>query len=275
MILSKEHKGRLETEEAEPDLTEVLGTVSHEFRTPLATIKGYTTTLLRSAQRMTPEEQREFLLVIAQASERLEILTTRLVDLAQLEAGTLHLEMGEVDLLALVEEAIAVARQWVPAALRAQTTFHVYPKDCAGQLTHALPPVRGDASRLYEVVLALLENAIRFSPCGGKIEVVARPVSSSASSTTGETGGAEPSFLEICICDYGVGIPSEQLEAIFQPFHRVDQSLTREVNGPGLGLALCHHLIARHGGRIWAESCPAGGSAFHLWVPLAGSPSGR
>lgn len=261
MIHLNEDKDILEREEGESGLTEILGTLSHEFRTPLATIKGYTATLLRSAQHIPQEEQHEFLQAIAQATARLEIITTRLFELAQLEAGTLHLETRVVDMLALLKDAIEVARLWVPEALREQITFHLYPKDRTGQLTHTLPHVRGDASRLRDVLLAILENAIRFSPQGGKIEIVARPAQ--------EQEGATPTFLEICICDYGVGIPPEQLEPIFHPFHRVDTRLTRETSGAGLGLALSQHLLALHRGRIWAESCPAGGSAFHLWVPLA------
>ena len=77
-----------------------------------------------------------------------------------------------------------------------------------------------------------------------------------------------PAFLEICVCDYGLGIPEEHLERIFEHFYRVDTRLTREVNGLGLGLTVCQHLVALHQGRIWAESCPDGGSAFHIWLPL-------
>jgi signal transduction histidine kinase len=263
MLQMENDNSSLRTTDAMPDLTEIVGTLSHELRTPLATIKGYTATLLRSAQRLSLEEQQEFLQTIAQATEHLEIVTTRMIDLARLEAGNFPLEVGTVDMLTLVQEAIAVARQWVPAPLQEQMTFHLYPKDRQGHLTRTAPLVRGDASRLRDVLLALLENAIRFSPHGGKIEVVVRPVQAPE--------GTTPSFLEICLCDYGVGIPPEHLEPIFHPYHRVDTRLTREVNGVGLGLALCSRLIALHGGRIWAESCQAGGSAFHLWLPLVES----
>lgn len=167
----------------------MLGALSHELRTPLTTLKGYTATLLRSAQQIPPEEQREFLQAIAQAADRLEALTTRLFDVAQLETGTLQLEMEIVDMAALLQEAIAVARLWVPEALRPQTSFHVYLKDTARSPAQALPPVKGDARYLREVLLALLENAIRFSPQGGKIEIVARPVSPRSSAPGGP--GAE------------------------------------------------------------------------------------
>jgi signal transduction histidine kinase len=118
MLQMENDNSSLRTTDAMPDLTEIVGTLSHELRTPLATIKGYTATLLRSAQRLSLEEQQEFLQTIAQATEHLEIVTTRMIDLARLEAGDFPLEMGAVDMLTLVQEAIAVARQWVPAPLQ-------------------------------------------------------------------------------------------------------------------------------------------------------------
>ena len=77
-------------------------------------------------------------------------------------------------------------------------------------------------------------------------------------------------MVEICVCDYGLGIPAEHLDRIFDRFHRVDTRLTREVNGLGLGLTICKHIVELHDGVIWAESCPAGGSAFHVRLPVDG-----
>ena len=77
-------------------------------------------------------------------------------------------------------------------------------------------------------------------------------------------------MVEICVCDHGLGIPDEHLDRIFDRFHRVDTRLTREVNGLGLGLTICKHIVELHDGLIWAESCPAGGSAFHVRLPVDG-----
>jgi signal transduction histidine kinase len=109
---------------------------------------------------------------------------------------------------------------------------------------------------------------VRFSTEGGRIDVIVQPVAEARGPST--PGLA--SFLEICVCDDGIGIPTEHLERIFERFYRVDTSLMRQVNGLGVGLALCRHLVSLQHGRLWAESCSAGGSAFHLWLPTFDPP---
>ena len=118
-----------------------------------------------------------------------------------------------------------------------------------------------DALCLSTILDQLLDNAIRFSPEGGCIEVVIRPVGEALLSDTSKGG------VELCVRDHGRGIPQEALAHLFEPFYRADTHLAREVNGLGLGLALCKALVEVHHGRIWAESRPAGGSAFHIWLP--------
>lgn len=250
-------------------LVELLATIGHEFRTPLTVINGYTSMLLRQEQQLPAEEQREILQMIQAAGTRLEFLTDRLFELAQLESGTVQLDYRTVDVTSLAREAIAHAERQVPEPLRDRLTFHLHCRDEVGNQTQDVPPVRGDVRRLREVLEQLLENAVRFSPNGGRIDVIARPAPQGASASNLEQPLQGPSFLEICICDFGLGIPDESLQRIFERFYRVDTRLTREVNGLGLGLTVCEYLVALHQGRIWAESCAAGGSAFHLWLPLA------
>jgi two-component system phosphate regulon sensor histidine kinase PhoR len=121
---------------------------------------------------------------------------------------------------------------------------------------------------LRQVVEHLVQNAVKYSPEGGRIDVIVRPAPQTTRAT--ESGKAsDQTFWELCVCDFGIGIPDEHLERIFEPFYRVDTRLTREQYGLGVGLAACRHLVRLHHGRIWAESCPDGGSAFHLWLPLA------
>ena len=259
-------------QETERLLVELLATVGHEFRTPLTVINGYTSTLLRQEQQLSPAEQHEFLQVIQQAGKRLEFLTDRLLEIAQLEAGAFQIEYSLVDVASLAREAIALAERHVPELLQDRFTFHLQCRDEVGNQTQEVPAVKGDVRCLRKVLEHLLENAIRYSPAGGRIDVIARPA------PQGETAGGHdqprktPSFLEICVCDFGLGIPREHLERIFEHFYRVDTRLTREVNGLGLGLTVCKYLVALHRGRIWAESCPDGGSAFHVWLPL-GEPA--
>ncbi len=257
------------TQETIQPFTELLATLGHELRTPLAAIKGYSSMLLYQEEQLSPQERREFLQAIQEASQRLELLTERLLEMTSLEAGAIELDQGAVDMLALVQETILRAQKHVPRPLQDRVTFHTHPRDAYGNPTSVVPPVRGDRRRLRTVLEHLLENAIRFSPDGGRIDVILRPALPTRAAHIPDQQAPTSPFLEICVCDYGIGIPDEHLELIFERFHRVDTRLTREVNGLGLGLAICQHLVTLHQGRIWAESCPAGGSAFHVWLPVA------
>jgi signal transduction histidine kinase len=250
-----------------------LATIGHEFRTPLTVINGYTSTLLRRDRQLSPEEQREFLQMIQEACKRLEFLTDRLLEIAQLEAGAYQIEYSLVDVPALAREAIALTERHVPEPLRDRFTFHLQCRDEVGNQTLEVPPVKGDVRSLRKVLEHLLDNAIHYSPAGGRIDVIARPAPQGGTASNLDQPLHTPSFLEICVCDFGLGIPDEYLERIFEHFYRVDTRLTREVNGLGLGLTVCKYLVALHHGRIWAESCPDGGSAFHVWLPLEELPA--
>ena len=253
--------------QTEQRLIELLATIGHEFRTPLSVIDGYSLTLLRRARQLTQEEHDEFLQVIQQASKHMEFLVTRLIEIAELEAGVFQLIWDLVDIPSLVREAIALAHRHVPESLRDRFTFHLECRDELGTQTEEVPPIKGDERCLRKLLAHLLENAIRYSPQGGRIDVIMRPAPQGEIAS--EQSHKAPSYLEICVCDFGLGIPEAYLEHIFEHFYRVDTRLTREVYGLGLGLTICKHLVALHRGRIWAESCPEGGSAFHVWLPLA------
>ena len=271
---------------------ELLATVSHELRSPLASIKGYAATLLRHEGRISREERHEFLVAIAAASDRLEHIIDRLLELSQLETGTVSIERSPVDVVRLAHEAITVAEQQASTQLRGHFTFHLRLKDAAGVPTQEKPLIMADPRRLREVLDHLLENAINYSPEGGVIDVVVQPVQALlpagkaskrerkaevlSQSDDAHIPDVQPEgqqlrqLVEICVCDYGLGIPVEHLDRIFDRFHRVDTQLTREVNGLGLGLTICKHIVELHDGVIWAESCTAGGSAFHVRLPVDG-----
>ena len=249
-------------------LLELLATISHEFRTPLTVINGYTSTLLTRGQQLSQEELHEFLQVIQQAGKRLEALTDRLLEIAEVEAGAFQLDYSLIDIPALARQAIARAEQHVPEPLRDRFTFQLHCRDERGNQTQEVPPVKGDVRCVRKMLDHLLDNAICYSPAGGSIDVIARPAPQGGTASASAQPHTTPAFLEICVCDYGLGIPEEHLERIFERFYRVDSRLTREVNGLGLGLTLCQHLVALHQGHIWAESYPDGGSAFHVWLPM-------
>lgn len=231
--------------------SEFLATISHELRSPLAAIKGYAATLRRHGHRLGRAERDEFLQAIDEASDRLELLISRMMELSRLETGTLTPHLVPVDSVHLIREALTAAEyRWGsdPTVDPSRT----YTFEPPSQMT--MPPVLADLRLQREVFDIVLENTVTYSPGGGLVRV------------TLDTDGV---MLTIGIQDHGIGIPSNHLERIFDRFHRIDTRLTREVGGVGLGLAICKRIMALQGGDIWAESEPDVGSTFYMTLPLA------
>jgi signal transduction histidine kinase len=268
-------------------VAELLATMSHELRTPLATIKAYTATLL-GPRKISPAERRAFLLAIERASDHLEVVIEHLLELAALETGTQVLEPSTVNLAQLIREAIS-AREHRADAERAVAAgrLHFHLENRGSTPGDEVFLIEADRYRLRKVLDQLLENAITYSPEGGTIEVSLRMVSppnraersglpphggltsQMASSHQPELPG-EQEWVEISVRDEGQGIAAEHLERVFDPFYRVDMRLAREVNGLGIGLAICKRIVELHGGVIWAESTVGAGSTFHVWLPRVG-----
>ena len=182
-LLLKERVDALEREEVRDALegmellkAELLGTVSHELRGPLASIKGYAATLLRHEHRLTREERHQFLLAIHEASDRLAVIIARLLDLSQLETGQAVLEHSPVDMVRLVREAIAAMEEQVTASLPNRFVFTLRLENADGLPDRIVPLILADPRRLREMLDQLLENAIKFSPGGGLVTVTIRPV---------------------------------------------------------------------------------------------------
>ncbi len=260
---------------------ELLGTVSHELRSPLASIKGYAATLLRHERRISREERHQFLLAINEASDRLEVLIKRLLEMSQLETGAITINRSPVDLARLTNEAIIALDERVSEQFPGRFVFKLSLEHANGAPAHSAPLILADPRRMREVVDNLLENAIKYSPAGGMIKVIIHPVIQvqpalmEASQLNQDKADVQQlmhiprQMLEILVCDNGIGIPIEHLERIFDRFHRVDTRLTREVNGLGLGLAICKSIVEMHDGLIWAENRLNGkGSIFHVRLPL-------
>jgi len=254
--------------------------VSHELRSPLASIKGYAATLLRHERRISREERHQFLLAINEASDRLEIIIERLLEMSQLETGEITIRPSPIDLARLATEAITAMEEHISELLPGRFVFKLSLEYADGTPASSVPLILADPRRLREVLDNLLENAVKYSPGGGVVKVLIHPVMQVQTTQVGvsspgrdETDGQQPvhmprQMLELLVCDNGMGIPVEHLERIFDRFHRVDTRLTREVNGLGLGLSICKRIVELHNGFIWAENrTNSKGSIFHVLLP--------
>lgn len=219
--------------------SDFVANVSHELRTPLTSIKGFIETLLDGGLS-NEESARRFLTIISQETDRLNRLINDLLDLSKLESGRTELNQTRLYLAPLVEEV----RQTMDARLaEKRLSFSVELGSVA---------VWADEDRIREVLVNLIDNAVKYTPEGGSIRIM-------------EIGrGNEQEFI---VCDTGFGIPKESLGRIFERFYRVDKARSREMGGTGLGLSIVKHIIERHKGRVWVESELGKGSSFHFTLP--------
>ena len=226
--------------------SDFVSTVSHELRTPLTSIYGFAETLKRSDVDFSEAERETFLRYIASESERLIRIVDDLLDVARLEAGTLEVALEPTEVGRVAREAIAVASGRANGSR--SFSLQIEPADLA---------VRADREKFAQVLDNLLDNAVRFSPEGGTISVVAR----------GRRGAAE-----ITVADEGVGIAEADRRRVFTKFFRAERDPAAP--GAGLGLFLVRGLVAAMGGRIWVESEEGLGSRFTFELPLAdGDPA--
>jgi two-component system, OmpR family, phosphate regulon sensor histidine kinase PhoR len=219
--------------------------ISHEFRTPLAAIQGFAETLLEGALEDSANNRR-FIQIIHENAMRLGRLTEDLLKLARMEAGQLQPEFQPVAVAPIIDSCIEMTR--VKAGPKSLSIDADYRPD--------LPPLRADVHALKEILLNLLDNAIRYSSPGGRIQVHAA------------TSGTE---MVISVSDTGIGIPKADQDRVFERFYRTDAARSRESGGTGLGLSITKHLVEAHGGRIQVESEVGRGSTFFICLPLGNS----
>lgn len=222
--------------------------VSHELRTPLTAIQGFAETLLSGALE-DQQNNRRFVEIIRDHATRLSRLTDDLLKLSRIEAGKLDMDFQAVDLGLLMEASVESARN---AANQKQLSL------AAADPPVNLPRVLGDANLLREVLRNLLDNAIQYTPPGGRIEMNVT---------------AKENSVIVTVADTGIGIPQSDQSRIFERFYRVDVARSREVGGTGLGLAIAKHIVEAHGGQIWVDSAVGEGSKFYFSVPLAADRS--
>ena len=222
---------------------DLVANVSHELKTPISALRAHLENLLDGVEEPDPET----LQVMLAQSERLGRLVDQLLDLSRLESGDVPLERGSVELAPLVAEVVSEIE-----VARPDRGVRV-----AGAVPRDLPPVFADRERVHQVLFNLLDNAVRFTPEGGRVTV-------SASRHNGS--------VDIAVADTGPGIAPEDLPRVFERFYRVDESRSRDDGGTGIGLAIARSVVEAHGGRIWAESEPGRGSTFTFELPAAPSP---
>ena len=217
--------------------------VSHEFKTPLTAIQGFAETLLSGAVD-DPRNNRRFLRIISDHANRLARLTDDLLKLARIEAGKLEVQLLPVGALELVEACVETA------LLKANHKHIALEVD----VTPNLHSLRGEAALLRDVLQNLIDNAIQYTPPGGRICISAEE---------------RKREVVVTVADTGIGIPLSDQERIFERFYRVDAARSREAGGTGLGLSIAKHIVEAHGGRLWVESEVGVGSKFSFSIPIA------
>jgi len=234
--------------------SEFVSHVSHELRTPLTSIRGAAKLMGRPQIGELNEKQRRLLKIIDDEGGRLTALIDDLLDLSRLESGLVAMKREPGNLREIALECMESLRS--VAEEKGLSLEHSLPID--------LPRVPLDQEQIRKVFANLLSNALKFTPPGGKISITGRAVY--ASGSEGE-GPANLEHVEISVADTGIGIPPSHIGKVFEKFHRVDSSLTREIPGTGLGLSICKQIVEAHGGRIWAEATVGKGSRFTFALP--------
>jgi len=221
--------------------------VSHELRTPLTAIRGYVETLLH----MPPEniaDHQQFLSIIERNSERLGRLTEDLLTLSDLESGKIHLSLQALKVPQLLQRVLEVVRD--QAAKKHITITQTVAAD--------VPAILGDADRLQQLLINLVDNAIKYTPAGGTVALSAT-----------ESGNGEPDQVEIVVADSGAGIPEKDLPRLTERFYRVDRARSRDLGGTGLGLAIVKHIVQAHSGELKIESVVNQGTSVRVRLPIA------
>lgn len=229
-----------EAESANRLKTEFLATVSHELRTPMTSILGFTKLLLDMED--IPKEVMEFIKIIWSQGERLEQLIGDLLDVAQIESGRVGLEISEYNINHIIQEVVALFK---PDIMEKGL-------DLTLNLEEEISTAEIDPKRITQVLWNLLNNAVKYTPKGGKVNIIS------------DDKGDE---IHVAVSDTGIGIKKEDYEIIFDRFRQLDSSLTREFGGVGLGLSISKYFVEVHGGRIWVESEFGKGSTFTFSIP--------
>jgi signal transduction histidine kinase len=231
--------------------SDFLSTMSHELRTPLNSILGFSEVMRDGIAGPLTLDQEAYLKDIWESGRHLLRIINNLLDVSKIEAGMMTIDLDDFDLKELIEGTLALFRE---KALRQQIAM-------SAEIGADIALITADKTKIRQVLLNLLANAIKFTPSGGRVGIRAA------------RNGAG---VQIDVWDTGIGISAEDCGKLFQPFLQLDTSTTRKYEGTGLGLYLSRKLVALHGGTLWVESSPGSGSRFCFTLPwIAATGYGR
>jgi PAS domain S-box-containing protein len=227
-----------------------VATVSHELRTPLAAIYGAAQTIRRTDVEIEQEIRDQLLAVIASESDRLGSIVNDLLVAGRLDADRLPVSVEQVDPVELASSVLESARAHLPESVEIVLTLDV---------DEGVPAVAADPEQLHQVLVNLVDNAIKYSPEGGSVSL----------SIANGGGPNDNGLVRFAVVDAGLGIPPSEHRRIFEKFYRLDPDMTRGIGGTGLGLYICRELVRRMDGKIWVESSLGKGSTFVVELPAA------
>jgi signal transduction histidine kinase len=229
--------------------SDLVATVSHELRTPLAAIYGAAVTVRRDDVTVQGETRDRLLEIIETESSRLAEIVSQLLLASHLDSGQLQLAIETVNPKSLTQSVISAAQTHLPDGVSIEF-----------RPSRDVPPVRADEQQLRQVLVNLVENAVKYSPDGGPVTIELKRASD---------------HVLWAVHDEGLGIPARERRRVFEKFYRLDPHMTRGIGGTGLGLYICRELVTRLDGKIWVEANNGRGSSFFVSIPVARTPTVR
>ncbi len=223
--------------------SEFVSVISHEFRSVLTTIQGFSEMMCQ--RDLSVAEMKEFAVDIYQDAQHLSRVINDMLETERIDMECMQLRYGWLDLNAVIMEIVNHMQ-----LTAGQHTIHV-------KLANALPVLMGDAEKLAYVIENLLDNALKYSHEDGDVYI---------------SSAVEGSVVHVCVQDNGIGIPAESINRIFEPYERVETNINKSIPGLGLGLAHVCQIVRMHGGQVWAESILDEGSRFHFTVQFVKRP---
>ena len=237
-----------EVKQLERMRSDFVANVSHELRTPLTAIRGYAETL-RQTPPDDPTDAQHFLSIIEKHAERLSRLTEDLLTLSDLESGKIEIDFNPLDIKRVVQ---SVSEVFSDAANKKQVTLEQV-------IEQGLPAVMGDVDRLQQLLINLVDNAVKYTPVNGTVTVKAQRITINSSIDA----------VELSVTDTGSGIPEQAIPRLTERFYRVDRARSRDLGGTGLGLAIVKHIAQAHGAQLKIESALHKGTVVSVLLPAA------